>query len=584
MLGSALSSERRRRCRPAVDLIETPAQFAPVAPGPASGRRKSLARRGRDKRARSEKRLDPGLRAAEDQRVDVVRALVGVHGFQMAHHAHHVEFVRDAVAAVHVARRAQFPRQLLKGLKTDTGYQSRKDYSRLAVHAKSPLMTRIYGERWKQVRHLKSGGQGDVFAVVDLRGQYAGEYALKRVRNPRRHARFRAEIQAIKRLDHPNVVKLVDHSALDAADSDAGKHFFVMPIAQGGDLNDRAAIYKTSLDSVLQVARQIALALAEAHKAGIVHRDIKPANVLFSGVGHDVLVSDFGICLLRDEIRSTESDEIVGPRSFMAPELETGGRLDVTPAADVYSLGKVIYFMISGGTILPRERLYEAEYKNVFPNGERYTLLSILLGRMVCPVESRHNDMAVVISELRRIEEWEVNAHLTPFTPTAYLALDRIKQRAIIDQRIAVEHQFARRRRAERLGAMRSSFFDWLMTQLEAASALIRASDIVEAKVGEAQDSEYGKQGRFPHWGTIVNGSNVRPLSGRQISIQWKGDDSKRVHTLQFFLCEKTKPDTNEQLFLVPYYQFEYHTDVRPNSYRRQFEHGFLNRSEEHTF
>src|ERR1043166_108996 len=110
-------------------------------------------------------------------------------------------------------------------------------------------MTRIYGERWKQVRHLKSGGQGDVFAVVDLRGQYAGEYALKRVRNPRRHARFRAEIQAIKRLDHPNVVKLVDHSALDAADSDAAKNFFVFPISPGGDLNVSAAIFKHHLST-----------------------------------------------------------------------------------------------------------------------------------------------------------------------------------------------------------------------------------------------------------------------------------------------------------------------------------------------
>jgi serine/threonine protein kinase len=90
-------------------------------------------------------------------------------------------------------------------------------------------------------------------------------------------------------------------------------------------------------------------------------------------------LSDFGICLIREAPRITETTEVVGPRAFMAPELEDGSRLDVTPAADVYSLGKVIYYMLSGGMTLPRERLNEQQFRRIFDKGERYRLLELLL-------------------------------------------------------------------------------------------------------------------------------------------------------------------------------------------------------------
>jgi serine/threonine protein kinase len=73
-----------------------------------------------------------------------------------------------------------------------------------------------------------------------------------------------------------------------------------------------------------------------------------------------VWVSDFGICLIADRpTRHTETGEVVGPVVFMAPELEGGGQLDVTVDADIYSLGKVIYYMLTGGVRLPRENLEE---------------------------------------------------------------------------------------------------------------------------------------------------------------------------------------------------------------------------------
>ena len=195
-------------------------------------------------------------------------------------------------------------------------------------------MARVYGGRWELVGGpaLGHGGQGTVFRVKDRSGEHLGEYALKRVPDINRRERFRREIDAIKRLTnpetrqaHPNIISLIDHSALDNT-GDPEKQFLVMPIANGGDLSDpgRLSLYKDSIDGVLQVAKQVACALSAAHAAEIVHRDVKPENILFAGFGHELWLSDFGICLIREAPRVTEPPEVMGPRAFMAPELEQG--------------------------------------------------------------------------------------------------------------------------------------------------------------------------------------------------------------------------------------------------------------------
>ncbi|MHB8816442.1 MAG: hypothetical protein ACYDAE_24695, partial [Steroidobacteraceae bacterium] len=79
------------------------------------------------------------------------------------------------------------------------------------------VMAQLYGGRWQIAsdRPLGQGGQSHVFRVVDISGALPGEYALKRVLNPKRNDRFRSEVEAITRLRHPNIVTLIDHSALD---------------------------------------------------------------------------------------------------------------------------------------------------------------------------------------------------------------------------------------------------------------------------------------------------------------------------------------------------------------------------------
>jgi serine/threonine protein kinase len=138
-------------------------------------------------------------------------------------------------------------------------------------------MAKKYGGRWQIVDSgpLGSGGQGTVFRVTDLTMQHEGELALKRIPDTNRRERFRREVEAIKQLTHPNVIPLIDHSALDETDNPE-KQFLVMPIAHGGDLDSlgRLKLYKGSIDGVLQVAKQLTDALAAAHAAKIVHRDV----------------------------------------------------------------------------------------------------------------------------------------------------------------------------------------------------------------------------------------------------------------------------------------------------------------------
>jgi serine/threonine protein kinase len=337
-------------------------------------------------------------------------------------------------------------------------------------------MTRkLYGGRWKTVPGvppLGEGGQSVVFPVVDVRGEYQGHWALKRVLNPARHERFRNEIEAIKRLRHPSIIKLIDHSALD---DDAEKQFLVMPIADGGDLSKRGRIelYRETLDGALLVAKQIANGLRAAHANNVLHRDIKPQNILFTGRGHDIWISDFGICLLRGQDRTTPTPEVVGPRAFMAPELEDGGKLEVTPAADIYSLGKVIYYMVSGGIMLPRERLHEEQHSRIFDRGERYRLLHHLLMRMVSPLSSRLQTMEDVIRDLENIQAWERNAQLLPISETGRAAIAQMQRRTLDAYRIRSENLTAQEHEQRTFASVKDGFTDWLRAKLDKVAAFI---------------------------------------------------------------------------------------------------------------
>jgi len=274
---------------------------------------------------------------------------------------------------------------------------------------KSKDMGKLYGERWQvsSDRPLAANSHSEILRVIDGRGEFEGEYALKRVLRPRWHERFGIEIEAVAGLRHHNVIGLVEAPAFCRKAGIAP--YLVTPIAGGGDLGDRrrAQAYRYSVDWILQVAKQLTSALVAANAAGIIHRDLKPANILFTGQGQEVWLSDFGILLVREPGRPDDGDPWVEQQAFIAPELEHGSHLDVTPAADVYSLGKVLYFMYSGGVEAPHHLTGSADQNAIFQKGKRCKLLGGLLREMICPLQDRLKTMPDVERRLESIERCE---------------------------------------------------------------------------------------------------------------------------------------------------------------------------------
>jgi serine/threonine-protein kinase len=156
--------------------------------------------------------------------------------------------------------------------------------------------------------------------------------------------RFLREISALSKLDHPNIVRILD-SGIDPAP------FLAMELVPGRELR---AILAQSLSlpapRAIALAAHVAHALAHAHERGVVHRDVKPENVLVDERDQVKLV-DFGIALLDDSAAITRTGEVPGTPAYLAPEQVAGGA--VGPAADVYALGLVLYEMLAGERAFP---------------------------------------------------------------------------------------------------------------------------------------------------------------------------------------------------------------------------------------
>jgi len=186
-------------------------------------------------------------------------------------------------------------------------------------------MTRVYlGE------HLRTGAQAALKVVeAQLSSQELAELLIR--------------AQILTRLEHPHIVRVFDFGAED------GQPFIVMDYVDGRPLSEiLAADGPQPSERVARLGAQIAGALAAAHALGIVHRDIKPANILIDAQGHPHL-TDFGLSRAFDDESDpalTAPNLLVGTAYYVAPEQARYG--DVSPAADLYSLGAVLYHALAG--------------------------------------------------------------------------------------------------------------------------------------------------------------------------------------------------------------------------------------------
>jgi len=157
----------------------------------------------------------------------------------------------------------------------------------------------------------------------------------------------------------------------------------------------------------------------------------------------------------------------------MARELEDGGVLDASAAADVYSLGKVIYYMISGGVIVPHERQHEEKYSQIFKQGERLRLLELLLNKMICPLDQRLQSMNAVLEQLKNIEAWEQNARLLPMSASGQAYIEKLQRQAQARRRVATENLAAREQERRTLANVKETFEAWVGAELKKAEAHI---------------------------------------------------------------------------------------------------------------
>jgi len=204
------------------------------------------------------------------------------------------------------------------------------------------------------IKSLSEGGQAHAFIVE--REPSDGEHVLKRLKNLNRVGRFRAEVTAGLQLSHPNVLRVVDATGLE----DTEKPWMVTEFCLKGALS-RAGVVQLPLEQKLTLFAGICEGVAHAHGKNIIHRDLKPDNIFLRDDGTPV-VGDFGLCFFtEDGERLTLTEEAVGSRYFTAPELEDGRAGEITPRADVYSMGKILYWLMTG-KVFSREKQRSKEF------------------------------------------------------------------------------------------------------------------------------------------------------------------------------------------------------------------------------
>jgi serine/threonine protein kinase len=220
---------------------------------------------------------------------------------------------------------------------------------------------------YKLMEQIGEGGMGLVF-VAEQQQPIRRKVALKVIKpgmdTRQVVARFEAERQALALMDHPNIAKV-----LDGGTTDSRRPYFVMELVKGVPITEYCDQNQVSIRERLELFVHVCQAVQHAHQKGIIHRDIKPSNVLITL--HDgtpvVKVIDFGVAKaigqqLTDKTIYTRFSQMVGTPLYMSPEQAWQGGLDVDTRSDIYSLGVLLYELLTGTTPFDKERLRELGY------------------------------------------------------------------------------------------------------------------------------------------------------------------------------------------------------------------------------
>jgi eukaryotic-like serine/threonine-protein kinase len=280
---------------------------------------------------------------------------------------------------------------LLTQNSSQTGTLDRPAWAGLASSADGTVTLIAQGTQlgpYKIEGPLGAGGMGDVFRGVDTR---LGRSVAVKTSREQFSARFEREARAIAALNHPHICTLYD----------VGPNYLVMELLEGETLATRLRRGALPVDEILRYGDQMADALAEAHRLGVVHRDLKPSNVMLTRNGVKLL--DFGIAKTATDPGLTETHAVIGTPAYMAPEQLEGKPADAR--SDLFSLGLVLYEMAAGAPPFPGSSLgnmLNSGPVNVPPLPNAPAALSALILRLLEKEPAARPQTALEVRDLFR--------------------------------------------------------------------------------------------------------------------------------------------------------------------------------------
>jgi serine/threonine protein kinase/formylglycine-generating enzyme required for sulfatase activity len=226
---------------------------------------------------------------------------------------------------------------------------------------------RIIAGRYKLVEEIGEGGMGTVWVAEQMQ-PVRRRVAIKLIKPGMDSrivlSRFEVERQALALMDHPNIAKV-----LDGGVTEQGCPFFVMEYVKGVPITDYCDDARVTVEGRLRLFVQVCQAVQHAHQKGIIHRDLKPSNILVCLYDGQPIpkVIDFGLAKamhqpLTDKTVYTAHGFMVGTPLYMSPEQAEFNNLDVDTRSDIYSLGVILYELLTGTTPLDRQRFKEAAW------------------------------------------------------------------------------------------------------------------------------------------------------------------------------------------------------------------------------